>query len=82
MKTAKVWAMPEWMEPYRRVLEQSAYGLGVEELMNDHGATFFNNEYRAAVIVGLKEAVSVLTRLHKAGMLSTGRDHNPNQTGE
>lgn len=61
------WTMPDWMKPYRSYLAD--YGLGIEALMNDHDSTFFNNEYRAAVIVGLKDQIGLLTRLHHAGRL-------------
>lgn len=82
-KTAKraKWVMPSWMAPYREVLEESAYGLGVEDLMNDHGSDFFNNAYRAAVIVGLKEAIHTLMRLRNAGLLRATPSENT-YTGE
>lgn len=69
------WSMPAWMKPYRALLAD--YGLGIEDLMNDRESTFFNNEYRAAVIVGLKDQIGLLTRLNEAGMLAG----SPGRTG-
>lgn len=66
VKTKK-WSMPAWMKPYRSHLAD--YGLGIEDLMNDHDSTFFNNEYRAALIVSLKNQVGLLARLHEAGVI-------------
>ena len=66
-KVPKVWTMPEWMERYRPYLGD--YGLGVEDLMNDHDSTLQNNDYRALVIVGLKEQVRLLQLLYNAGLV-------------
>ena len=63
----KKWVMPKWMKEWRWSLAD--YGLGVEELMNDHDSNIQNNDYRALVIVGLKEQVALLTRLHEQEML-------------
>ncbi len=63
----KKWVMPAWMEAYRKQLAD--YGLGIEDLMNDHSSTCFNNEYRALVCVGMKDQVALLERLHAAGLL-------------
>lgn len=60
----KKWTMPKWMEAYRALLAD--YGLGVEDLMNDHDSTFFNNEYRAALCISMKNQVALLERLHAA----------------
>jgi hypothetical protein len=67
-KTPKAWVMPSWMEQYRAQLAD--YGLGVEDLMNDHESTTFNNAYRALVCVGMKEQVGLLARLYKDGCLT------------
>lgn len=66
-KMPETWVMPVWMEQYRNRLAD--YGLGVEDLMNDHSSTTFNNAYRALVCVGVKEQVALLTRLHDAGVI-------------
>ncbi len=58
--------MPSWMVPHRHYLAD--YGLGVEELMNDH-TNVQVNAYRALTAVGLKNQVELLTRLHDAGLL-------------
>lgn len=63
----KKWVIPSWMVPYRSMLAD--YGLGIEDLMNDHDSTTFNNEYCALVCVGMKEQVALLTRLNKADLL-------------
>lgn len=66
-KKPELWVMPDWMESWRPLLAD--YGLGIEDLMNDHESTFFNNEYRAALCVAMKDQVALLTRLHAAGLL-------------
>lgn len=66
-RPAKKWKMPKWMEKYRAMLAD--YGLGIEDLMNDHDSNFQNNAYRAAVCVGMKNQVALLERLHAAGTI-------------
>lgn len=60
-----VWTMPEWMEPYRDMLPD---GRRAEELMNST-ATTFENDVLALMAVDMKSAVTMLTRLHNAGLL-------------
>lgn len=66
----KTWVMPAWMEHYREHLND--FGLGVEDLMNDHESKLDNNAYRAMVCVELKAQVRLLTSLHDHDMLLLG----------
>lgn len=62
------WVMPEWMEPYREMIGDTG-GNPVEELVNDHDTTGWNNVIRAAMIVSVTSQVSLLHRLRDAGRL-------------
>lgn len=62
------WTMPEWMEPYRDLIRNTG-GDSVENLMNDHKTTAFNNHIRAALIVCVESQVALLHILRTKGML-------------
>ena len=64
----RVWKMPKWMEPFRKMIVNTG-GNAVEELMNDHDSTQFNNVIRAGLCVCVDSQVSLLTRLASAGKL-------------
>ena len=56
------------MEPYRETITNTG-GNSIEELMNDHDATAFNNAIRAVLIVSVDAQVKMLERLREAGQL-------------
>ncbi len=62
------WVMPEWMEPYRALIVNTG-GNPIEELMNDHRTTQFNNVIRAGLIVAVHSQVFLLERLRAGGHL-------------
>jgi hypothetical protein len=64
----RIWTMPSWMEPYRAFFAADL-GNGVEDMMNDHDSSAFNNIVRFTMIAGTKAEISLLTRLHDAGLL-------------
>ena len=64
----KTWTMPEWMEPYRKFIGETGGNL-IEELMNDHHTTAQVNIIRAGLIVCVNAQISMLHRLHRAGLL-------------
>jgi hypothetical protein len=66
------WTMPEWMEPYREQLESDLGGNTVENLLNDHKSTAFNNVIRAGLICMADSKVRLLHGLRKRGQLSEG----------
>lgn len=69
-KEAKQWTMPAWMEPYRDMIADTG-GNPIEELLNDHTTTIFENAPRAMICVAVKDQVGLLERLNKNGMLRT-----------
>lgn len=62
------WVMPEWMEPFRKFITNTGNN-PIEELMNDHHSTAFNNVIRAGLIVSVDSQIILLHRLHNAGLL-------------
>ena len=62
------WVMPEWMEPYRDLINNTG-GNPVEELMNDHSTNVFVNAPRAMLCVAVASQVMLLTHLHEGGAL-------------
>jgi len=65
----KKWTMPKWMEPYRKFINNTG-GNSVEDLMNNHRDTVFNNAPLAILCVAVKSEVALLETLHKEGKLS------------
>jgi len=65
----KQWAMPGWMEPYRKYLDRYCGGIPAEELMNDTETTMHNNIIRIGVIIGCEHMVNMLMMLHADGEL-------------
>jgi len=63
------WIMPEWMEKYRPYLDKISGGNPIEELMNDHGTTAFNNSIRLTIICQISGAVWLLNKLQEKGEL-------------
>lgn len=67
-KPKEPWVMPEWMEPYRGLICETG-GNTIEDLMNDHHSTAFNNVIRAGIIVAVNAQVCLLHRLSLKGFL-------------
>ena len=64
----ETWTMPEWMEPYRELFQNTG-GNPIEELMNDHHTNGFNNSIRSALIISVDAQVTLLHRMRHHGML-------------
>ena len=67
-KKQNKWAMPEWMEPYR-VLFNNTGGNTVEECMNRKDVTVFNNAPMALICVAVEAQVGLLMSLYDKGKL-------------
>ena len=65
----KPWAMPAWMEPFRKALESLHGGNTVEELMNNHDADMENNCVLAAFCISMINCVGTLGKLKEQGLL-------------
>ena len=65
----EVWVMPEWMEPYRKLIGETG-GNPIEELMNDRDSNAFNNVIRAGLIVCANAQVSLLMRLYQRHLIT------------
>ena len=61
--------MPDWMEPYRELIESDLGGNTTEELINDHKTNGFNNIVRAGLICMADSKVGLMGRLHVRGLL-------------
>lgn len=70
MPEREMWIMPEWMEPYRDVLEADLGGNTIENLLNDTTTNGFNNIIRAAFISMAETKVRMLSRLRQDGQLA------------
>lgn len=68
-KKPKLWTMPPWMEPYRKLISNTG-GNPIEELMNDHTTTIFENAPRAMLCIAVQDQVGLLTRLRGIGALT------------
>jgi hypothetical protein len=64
----KVWVMPAWMEPFRDCITNTGNN-PVEDLMNNHEATVYNNCVLAALCIAVKAQVEMLERAHAKGLL-------------
>lgn len=64
----EIWVMPEWMEPYRKLINNTG-GDTIENLMNDHTSNSFNNVIRAGLICCVDSQVRLLHTLRKEGIL-------------
>lgn len=79
----KDWTMPEWMEPFRPMLDSRCGGCSVEDLMRDQHTTLMNNAVRAVFCVLCKNLVSLLEQLHKEDLLhERSLGPNENQFGD
>jgi len=58
--------MPDWMVPHVPLIAGGDREW-VEEIMNDHTTTVFENAPRALICVSIKAQVGLLTRLHEGG---------------
>lgn len=70
-KKQKNWKMPEWMEKYRHLINNTG-GNEVEDLVNDDGtnSNVFNNAPRALICVAVSSQVNLLENLHSKGFLA------------
>jgi hypothetical protein len=66
---AVAWSMPSWMERYRAHIGNTG-GNTVEDLMNNHTATVFENAPLALLCVSVKSQVELLERLFNLRFLS------------
>jgi len=67
-KKNSLWVMPEWMEPYRKLINNTG-GNSVEELHNDTTTNVFVNGPRAILCCCVHAQVNLLETLHDAGYL-------------
>lgn len=68
------WTLPEWMEPYREMIEADLGGNSIEGLMRDETTNGHNNVIRAALIVMGETKVRMLARLRAEGKLIAPED--------
>ena len=64
---SKKWTMPQWMEQYRESFNNTG-GNTIEELMNNHKVTIFENAQLAMICVAVKSQVKFLETIR-------GRDY-------
>lgn len=60
--------MPSWMEPYRDMFQNTG-GNSIESLMNDRDTNAWNNAVRSALIISVDSQVTLLIRMHAAGLI-------------
>lgn len=65
---ARKWKMPNWMLPYRPLINNTG-GNPIESLMNDKHTDGFNNAIRSTLIISVESQINLLTMLHDRGML-------------
>lgn len=63
---AKPWTMPDWMEKYRPLINNTG-GNSVEDLVRDQKTNVFINAPRAMLCVAIKSQVILLESLREAG---------------
>jgi hypothetical protein len=68
------WEMPEWLKPYRKLVESGCGGNSAETLMNNKGANYFNNPVLCELIGMCSAKVNMLTTMHKLKLLPTMED--------
>lgn len=64
----KRWVMPEWMKKYEKYIGDTVNN-PIEELMNDHKTTIFENAPRAVLCITVKDQISLLQALKRDGLL-------------
>jgi hypothetical protein len=64
----KEWAMPKWMEPYRRFIVNTG-GNEIEGMVNGHADPFINLPL-STLQACVKSQVALLEALHMAKMLA------------
>lgn len=62
------WVMPEWMEPYRKSINNTG-GNDIEDMMNNHSVNLDNNAILTLLVVAVKSQVTLLETLHKAELI-------------
>ncbi len=62
------WTMPEWMEKYRSLINNTG-GNSVEDLYNDNHTVVLINAPRAMICVAVHSQVQLLLALHKHGFI-------------
>lgn len=65
---AQSWAMPEWLEPYRKLIGETG-DQSVEELMNGSRTDFHVEYMQAARLMAVSAQIELLERLRDADML-------------
>ena len=63
---AKPWTMPDWMEKYRSLINNTG-GNSVEDLVRDRKTNMLINAPRAMLCVAVKSQVMLLESLHESG---------------
>jgi hypothetical protein len=66
----KAWTLPPYLEPFRQHILNTG-GNELEDLVNDHDTTVFNNAPRAMCCACTKTQIALLIRLHRLGYLNT-----------
>ena len=69
MSNLKKWAMPKWMEKYRKMIVNTG-GNPIKELMNDHETVVQINTPRAIICCCVKSQVSLLESLKKLKLIN------------
>ena len=72
----QAWVMPDWMEPYQRLFQNTG-GYTVTELMNldpEAPNNVRNNPVLATMYLSVAAQVDLLRRLHHHGHLKEGSD--------
>ena len=57
--------MPEWMKPYRKLIESGCGGQSAEVLMNRDGVNYFNNPILCELIGRCHAKITMLESLKK-----------------
>lgn len=68
MNKKEKWVMPEWMEKYRDLINNTG-GNSIEDLQNDHTTNLFVNAPRALICCCVHAQVLLFETLHKKGLL-------------
>jgi len=71
-----VWEMPEFMLPYRKLIEAGCGGNSAETLMNNKGANYFNNPILCELIGMCHAKVSMLFSMKKCNLLPNTADED------
>lgn len=70
------WEMPEFMLPYRKLIEAGCGGNSAETLMNNKGANYFNNPILCELIGMCHAKVNMLSSMKKCNLLPNTADED------